>query len=343
MNTINKSVVLLSSVFFMSASLQAAPGGEVEKSKLVFEKLEQKADFIYGDNLVTDQLPESGIKGSVEAQSGEDVAASMGTVMVTANGDVYEAEVNAKDVAIFQNAIKELKKAGYSASIFTNASAVPTLPMAEKNGIDELDSKVVIGSDNRTQITNTVSNPYWYIGRIAIGCTGTLITKKHVLTAGHCVSNGNGSWYSSLDFTVAQDGSYKPWGSETWTNALTTTEWHNNRSSNHDYALIVLADAPHGGYAGWGVYSGGTHRISGYPGDKPLGTLWTHSGSPWTSGSYRLCYTIDTAGGQSGSGIMDSNNRVRGIHTTGSSSQNCGTKITSSVYNTVNNWISSNP
>ena len=41
------------------------------------------------------------------------------------------------------------------------------------------------------------------------------------------------------------------------------------------------------------------------PGDKPSGTMWTASGAVSTSGSYRLCYTIDTAGGQSGSGIAD--------------------------------------
>jgi glutamyl endopeptidase len=108
--------------------------------------------------------------------------------------------------------------------------------------------------------------------------------------------------------------------------------------------MIVLNAPPHGGNSGWGVYTGGTHTITGYPGDKPSGTMWTDSGAVSTSGSYRLCYTIDTAGGQSGSGIADGGGvYVRGIHTTGSSTQNCGTRLTSTVYNTLQSWISTYP
>jgi len=69
----------------------------------------------------------------------------------------------------------------------------------------------------------------------------------------------------------------------------------------------------------------------------------TLAGTPWTSGSYRLCYTIDTAGGQSGSGIADTSGYVRGVHTTGSATQNCGTRMTSTVFNTLQNWITTYP
>ena len=307
-----------------------------------FVKQAGKARFIHGDDLVTDVLPETGTSISARLQTPREKAAGLSTVMVTASGDVYESRVAPEDVAVFERALREIEREGRPMAHPEVPGVLPAdHPLSRGT---QPAPTVVIGADNRTKVTNTVAAPYWNIGRIAIGCTGTLITPKHVLTAGHCVSDGAGSFYSNLAFSVAQNGSYRPWGTTAWSRALTTSAWHNNANSNYDYALIVLSAAPHGGNAGWGVYAGnGSYSITGYPADKPAGTMWRHAGAVSTSGSYRLCYTIDTAGGNSGSGIADGSAYVRGIHTTGSSSQNCGTRLTSTVYNTLQGWISQYP
>lgn len=307
-----------------------------------FQKTNEKASFIHGDNLVTNAMPDPGPAVTARPQTPQQKAEGMSAVMVTRNGDVYESNVSPEDALLLEEAIRALEILGRGS--MTMPGAEPTAPMQLLGGGDiRVKPSVVIGPDGRVQVTNTVASPYWHIGRIGIGCTGTLITPKHVLTAGHCVSDGSGNWYSSLDFTPAQNGSYKPWGTTSWATAVTTSAWHNNSNTNYDYALIVLSAPAHGGHAGYGTYSGGTHTITGYPADKPFGTMWRMSGGVWTSGSYRLCYTIDTYGGNSGSGIYDSGNVVRGVHTTGSSTQNCGTRLTSTVFNQLQNWISTYP
>ncbi len=303
-----------------------------------FVKMNEEATFIEGDNVV--HVPEADEYSLQQEYSLAERAAAMGAVAVSADGTQFKADISEETLALLDQAVKIMQEQGFDSSVFSTEPHEATVPALPNDVISPLK---VIGADNRVKVTNTTSAPHLYNGRIAVGCTGTLITKTHVLTAGHCVSNGSGTWYKSLNFTAGQNGSYKPWGTTTWKNAVTTTAWHNNGDTNYDYAIIVLDSAPHGGHSGWGTYSDGTHSVTGYPGDKPTGTMWTDSGSTSAISSYRVCYTLDTAGGQSGSGIKDSNNYVRGIHTTGSTTRNCGTRLTSTVYNTLKSWIANNP
>jgi V8-like Glu-specific endopeptidase len=116
-------------------------------------------------------------------------------------------------------------------------------PLPKKGGSEEplIRPESVIGEDTRVQVTNTTAYPYRTVGRIDIGCTGTLIGVRHVLTAGHCVYNINtDKWYSNLNVTPGQNGGTKPYGTVTWKKAISVQGWTKNHDRNYDYAMIVL-------------------------------------------------------------------------------------------------------
>ncbi len=111
-------------------------------------------------------------------------------------------------------------------------------------------------------------------------CSASVIRASVIATAGHCVADGLGNYYSNWLFIPAQNGSVEPYASWTWSNADTTSSWWAGGGTvpnDQDDALIILAPQK---------YHGAVHRIGditgyfGYEFNTPLPTALTQIGYP---------------------------------------------------------------
>ena len=236
-------------------------------------------------------------------------------------------------------------------------------------------NKTVHGNDDRTRVTNTRSFPWRAVVKLNmqfpdggnfIG-SGAMVSPFHVLTAGHVIhSEDNGGFATSITAYPGQDdidrndsGQGRWYGGAEFTRLRTYTSWTEDQDWNHDWGLITL-DRNIGDITGFFGYetlnvsdynNGTTLNTAGYPGDRDGGRLMYRATGPSDSATdTKVFYTgfegMDTAGGQSGSGVWRyssaSNTRhIHAIHAYGSGADNLnsGTRINADKFNRLNNWI----
>ncbi|SHE90123.1 glutamyl endopeptidase [Seinonella peptonophila] len=220
------------------------------------------------------------------------------------------------------------------------------------------DKESVIGRDDRTQVTSTKDWPSAAIAQIEFKqdgknytCTGFLIDRNVLATAGHCVYEG-GNWSTDIKVTPGRNGSDAPFGTYRGIQVHTTEQWIKSESPDYDYAAIILDGNPGSTTGTIGLNTqykvGDADTVRGYPGDKPKGTMWTHDNQIRKISDHRLFYQNDTYGGQSGAPVYHSLNQKCGVcavavHAYGvggdpDSQNNSGPKITQEVIQNYNQW-----
>lgn len=109
-------------------------------------------------------------------------------------------------------------------------------------------------------------------------CSATVQRLGVITTAGHCVSDGSGHFYTNWVFVPATRSGSAPFGSWTWHQVTTTTTWFNGGGgvpNAQDVAVIVLNQNANKqyigsltGYAGFQIpdlYAGQHLTVLGYP------------------------------------------------------------------------------
>jgi V8-like Glu-specific endopeptidase len=329
----NRSLVIIAS----AAALTAAASAQVRPS--LFEDPTSL-------NIPAPTPEEDVSTGDEEAETEEEYGA-LGYTVVTSTGAVQHVKIDRNKVTAFKREAKGAVEESASGSSDTQ-SMMPD--ETEKSVLQDLPYGAPVVKVADQDIAET---PYRLTGRFSLGCTGTMIGRRQILTAAHCVYNYKTNRYhspKSLRFRLGQHGTFAAGRLLEMDRIYAPDGYTVHHRSTSDYAIVITKqDIPEAlGRMVFGVshetvpYGTTKVHINGYPAFRGYRMFHTHClGKPYSK--RRLLYACDTYGGMSGSAVYmlyPSGKRViYGIHSgTWDSKYNRGVRITEPIFLQLREW-----
>lgn len=215
----------------------------------------------------------------------------------------------------------------------------------------------IIGTDDRTEISNTRKFPYSAVvhiyvefmhGKEAFEGTGFLVADNIVVTSAHLLYKKEyDGWATSVTVKPGRNGILSmPYGLAKAKKVAVSTQWEETKDYNYDWGAIKTAHSIVGNPGkfsmttvedSWNIPA----KIIGYPGEKEY-KQYEMSDLAMTVGDYSLGYQIDTTAGQSGSPILNENNVAIGVHSRAGDGHNFGIRFTPNVLYYLNEFIEQN-
>ncbi|UNT96613.1 trypsin-like peptidase domain-containing protein [Allobaculum mucilyticum] len=217
----------------------------------------------------------------------------------------------------------------------------------------------VIGPDDRVKVPNTKIHPYSAVAWLSVerengtytNLTGFFISSDTVVTNAHGLYNRETkSWARKVTAYPGLNDHTAYLGSAVATVAVMHPQYLNDTSVNPSYDLAVLRlNKSFGSNVGilplvTSISANQSIRLLGYPADKAVnGTRYSQyesKGFVLNVSSEVFKHNADTYGGSSGSPVLDNQNRVIGVHSSGDSASvaaaNQGVRLTTSKIDWIN-------